>query len=93
MEVVKAVDASSIMDILKKNLGIGEEYSVIIAVWQQEIGNDKVKLCGYKNGTLFAQAPSTTYINDLNLRKKQIIQKINQYLGKNFIKNIKCEIK
>lgn len=93
MEVVKAVDVSSIMDILKKTLGIGEEYSVIIAVWQQEIGNDKVTLCGYKNGTLFAQAPSTIYINDLNLRKKQIIQKINQYLGKSFIKNIKCEIK
>lgn len=47
-----------------------------MAVWQQEVGNDKVTLCGYKNGTLFAQAPSTIYINDLNLRKKQIIKKL-----------------
>jgi len=93
MNAVKEIETSAIMKILKEHLGIGEEYSVIIAVWQQEIGNNKVELCGYKSGTLFASAPSTAYINDLNLRKKQIIKKINQYLGKNLIKNIKCEIK
>mgnify|MGYP001098154058 CR=1 FL=1 len=93
MNAVKLLETSSVMSILKEHLGIGEEYSVIISVWQREIGSEKVTLCGYKSGTLFAQAPSTAYINDLNLRKKQIIKKINQYLGKNLIKNIKCEVK
>ena len=64
-----------------------------ISRWQQEVGNNKVILNGFKNGTLFATTVSAAYLNDFNLRKRQIINRLNQYLGSKVIKNIKCEIK
>ena len=82
MNAVKEIETSAIMKILKEHLGIGE-YSVIIAVWQQEIGNNKVELADTK-AALFSPA-RRRHINDLNLRKTNN-KKINQYQGKNLIK-------
>ena len=83
----------SLVTALFHKLGLNDDYFIIMSKWQQELGNNKVELNGFKDGIIFASAKSAVYVNDLNLRKRQIINKLNQYLGKKLIKNIKCEIK
>ena len=87
------IEVSSLLPKIKKSIGLDDNYFIIISKWQQEIGNNKVVLNGFKNGTIFATTISAVYLNDFNLRKRQIINRLNQYLGKKVIKNIKCEIK
>ena len=86
-------EVSSILKKISDDLGLNDTYYVIMSKWKQEIGNDKVELNGFKDGVIFASAKSAVYVNDLNLRKRQIINKLNQYLGRKAVKNIKCEIK
>ena len=86
-------EVSSIIKQISDKLGLNDDYFIIMSKWQQELGNNKIELSGFKDGVLFASAKSAVYVNDLNLRKRQIINKLNQYLGKKLIKNIKCEIK
>ncbi|MBQ2219948.1 MAG: DUF721 domain-containing protein [Elusimicrobia bacterium] len=86
-------EVSSIIKQISDKLGLNDDYFIIMSKWQQELGNNKIELSGFKDGVIFASAKSAVYVNDLNLRKRQIINKLNQYLGKKVIKNIKCEIK
>ncbi|MBO7611570.1 MAG: DUF721 domain-containing protein [Elusimicrobia bacterium] len=86
-------EVSSIIKQISDKLGLNDDYFIIMSKWQQEVGNNKIELSGFKDGTIFASAKSAVYINDLNLRKRQIINKLNQYLGRKVVKNIKCEIK
>ena len=90
---MELIEVSSLLPKIKKSIGLDDNYFIIISKWQQEIGNNKVVLNGFKNGTIFATTISAVYLNDFNLRKRQIINRLNQYLGKKVIKNIKCEIK
>ena len=84
---------SSVVNQLKKELGLDDNYYVLISVWEKEVGNNKVELNGFKNGTVFTRTESAVYLHDFNLRKKQLIKRLNQYFGKTIEKNIKCEIK
>ena len=86
-------EVSSILKQISDDLGLNDTYYVIMSKWKQEVGNDKIELNGFKDGVIFASAKSAVYVNDLNLRKRQIINKLNQYLGRKVVKNIKCEIK
>ena len=86
-------EVSSIIKQISDKLGLNDDYFIIMSKWQQELGNNKIELSGFKDGVIFASAKSAVYVNDLNLRKRQIINNLNQYLGKKLIKNIKCEIK
>ncbi|MBR3654394.1 MAG: DUF721 domain-containing protein [Elusimicrobia bacterium] len=86
-------EVSSIIKQISDKLGLNDDYFIIMSKWQQELGNNKIELSGFKDGIIFASTKSAIYLNDLNLRKRQIINKLNQYLGKKLIKNIKCEIK
>lgn len=86
-------EVSEVLKNISKKLGLDDNYFIIMSKWQQEIGHNKIELNGFKDGIIFASTKSAVYLNDLNLRKRQIINKLNQYLGKKIIKNIKCEIK
>ena len=86
-------EVSSILKQISDDLGLNDTYYVIMSKWKQEVGNDKIELNGFKDGKIFASTKSAVYLNDFNLRKRQIINKLNQYLGRKVIKNIKCEIK
>ena len=86
-------ESSSVLMKVASFLGLNNDYFVIMSRWEQEVGNKKVVLNGYKDGVVFAATSAAVYLNDFNLRKRQIINRLNQYLGGNKIKNIKCEIK
>ncbi|MDD2524050.1 MAG: DUF721 domain-containing protein [Endomicrobiia bacterium] len=90
---MELVEVSPILEKIKKELGLDDNYYIIMSVWQKEVGNNNVELSGFKDGTIFSTTTSAVYLNDLNLRKRQLINRLNQYLGKKLVKNIKCIIK
>jgi hypothetical protein len=83
---------SSVIETIKQELGLGEDFFIIAKVWEKETGAQNAQLCGFKNGVLYAQTPYSAALNDITLRKKEIINNLNQYLGTKTIKNIKVEI-
>ncbi|MDR0724019.1 MAG: DUF721 domain-containing protein [Endomicrobium sp.] len=87
------VQACDILAELKKKLGLDNEFFTINKVWQKEVGIDSLDIVGYRNGIILAQTQSSVASYELNLRKKEIIKKLNQYVGKVVIKNIKVQIK
>jgi hypothetical protein len=84
--------AGAILEIVKKELGIDIDYSVLLKVWENEIYPNKASICGYRKGNILAETDSAAAVNDIATRKKQIINKINQFLGSQKIKNIKVKI-
>jgi hypothetical protein len=84
--------AYDIIDMLKKKLGLVNEIFTITKVWEKEVGIDGLNIVGYRNGIIFAQTQSSVVNYEFNLRKKEIIKKLNQYIGKAVVKNIKVKI-
>ncbi|MDR0799937.1 MAG: DciA family protein [Endomicrobium sp.] len=85
--------AEEIISLLKKKLGLDEDFFVIRKIWEKEIGINGVEISGYKDGTILAQTQSSAANFELTTRKKEIIRKLNQYIGSSKIKNIKVKIK
>ncbi|MDR1418212.1 MAG: DciA family protein [Endomicrobium sp.] len=86
------VQASDIINLLKKKLGLDDEFFTITKVWHKEVGIDGLDIVSYRNGIIFAQTQSSVASFEFNLRKKEIIKKLNQYVGKVVVKNIKVKI-
>jgi len=86
------ISVADILEPVKKQLGIDESFFIIAGVWDKEVGQDP-QFLGFKDGVIFAQTQSSAVQYDINLRKKDIIEKLNQYLGSPKIKNLKIEIK
>lgn len=85
--------AEEIIGLLKKQLGLDEDFFIVRRIWEKEVGISGVEISGYKDGTIFAQTRSSTANFELTTRKKEIIKKLNQYIGSSKIKNIKVEIR
>ncbi|MCA6071353.1 MAG: DUF721 domain-containing protein [Endomicrobium sp.] len=83
--------AAEIINLLRKQLGLGEEFFAVEKVWQKEVGMDGIEITGYKNGVIFTKTQSSVACCELALRKKEIIKKINQYIGGSKIKDIKIK--
>ena len=83
---------SSVIETIKQEIGLGEDFFIISKVWEKEAGAQNAQLCGFKNGIIYAQTSYSAALNDITLRKKEIINKLNQYLSEKKIKNIKIEI-
>jgi hypothetical protein len=86
------IRASDIIELIKKQFGLDEDFFTIEHVWDKEVGIEGVKLAGYKNGTIFAKTQSSVAVNDLSFRKKEIIKRLNQCIGSAKVKNIKIRI-
>jgi hypothetical protein len=83
--------AAEIINLLRKQLGLEEEFFTVEKVWQKEVGIDGIEITGYKNGVIFTKTQSSVANCELTLRKKDIIKKINQYIGSSKIKDIKVK--
>ncbi|MCA6071932.1 MAG: DUF721 domain-containing protein [Endomicrobium sp.] len=83
--------AAEIINLLRKRLGMEEEFFTVEKVWQKEVGIDGIEITGYKNGVIFTKTQSSVASCELTLRKKEIIKKINQYIGSSKIKDIKIK--
>jgi len=79
--------------LLKRQLGLNEVFFTVEKVWDKETGINGIEIVGYKKGTIFAQTQSSVAGYELTVRKREIIKKLNQYIGSPEIKNIKIDIK
>ncbi|AKL98485.1 DciA family protein [Endomicrobium proavitum] len=86
-------EVSGVMEALKKMLGLDSDFFTIAKVWDKEVNVDSAEISGFKDGVIYAQTPYSAAVHEINLRKKEIIRRLNQYIGTNKIKNIKVTIK
>jgi hypothetical protein len=84
--------ATEIINLLRNRLGLDEKFFIVQKVWQKEVGIDDIEITGYKNGVIFTKTLSSVANYEFTLRKKEIIKKLNQYIGSSKIKNIKVKI-
>lgn len=89
-------NAGSIIDLLRQQLGLNEKSYAIIKIWEKEIGNiakDAV-LTGIKGGILIVEVTSNVHLQELSLRKREILRKMNQYFGnEKVVRDIKLKLK
>jgi hypothetical protein len=87
------VPAYDIINLLKKKFGLDNEFFTITKIWQKEVGIDGLDIVSFRDGIIFAQTQSSVASFEFNLRKKEIIKKLNQYTGKVVVKSIRVKIK
>ncbi|MGA2090744.1 MAG: DUF721 domain-containing protein [Endomicrobiales bacterium] len=84
-----------IIEALRAQLGLDENISTVIAIWEREMGAQSrhVKLAGFKKGQLIVDVSSTAHMQEISLRRREIINKINQYFGgKKIVTCIKVQL-
>jgi predicted nucleic acid-binding Zn ribbon protein len=89
------VSAESIIQILRKRLGLNEDIYAVMQIWERELGPIAAyaKIAGIKNGFIFVDVASSVHLHELTLRKRTLINKINQHFGKEkVVKGIKLQI-
>ncbi|OGS03865.1 MAG: hypothetical protein A2204_05665 [Elusimicrobia bacterium RIFOXYA1_FULL_47_7] len=90
------VFAGNILDAIKKQLGLDEKIHVIMQAWEKELGamSKDAELVAVHKGTLLVEVASSAHFQELSLRKRELINKLNQYFGKEkFVKAIKIKLK
>ncbi len=86
----------SALDELVKGLGIQkklEEYDAIV-YWESAVGERIAQMTTATRilqGVLFVHVKTSTWRNELTLRKKEIMDKLNMVVGINVVKDIKFQ--
>lgn len=86
------VQAKDIVDNLLKKYGLtSDTYAIFNNIWDKELGklSKKIKLIGKKDGCLLVQVDNPVYMQELRVRKKEFVNKINGHFGKKIVDNIK----
>ena len=89
---IKSIDTA--LDELIENLGIRKKLTELDAIyyWETVVGKQIAQMTEATRilkGILFVNVKTSTWRNELTLRKKEIIEKLNNYLGKDIVKDIK----
>ena len=71
------------MHIVTRQLGIDDTTLAIVKIWDIELGPlaAHAKLMGVKEGHLLVEVTSSTYLQEITLRRTAILKKINQHFG------------
>ena len=86
----------SALDELVKSLGIKkklQEYDAVI-YWEQVVGEQIARITTARRitqGVLFVHVKTSTWRNELSLRKKEIVDKLNTVIGFEVVKDIKFQ--
>ena len=86
----------SAIDELVQSLGIQkklQEYDAVV-FWEKVVGEriaQMTKATRIQQGVLFVQVQTSTWRNELTLRKKEIIDKLNILIGVETVKDIKFQ--
>ncbi|OGS20926.1 MAG: hypothetical protein A2252_04340 [Elusimicrobia bacterium RIFOXYA2_FULL_39_19] len=81
-------------DIVKKLLaqyGINNETYALYDVWNKELGKiaKKARMIGKTGGTILVHVDNPIYKQELTIRKKEFIKKINDHFGRRIVDDIK----
>lgn len=91
---IESIDA--VIDGLTETLGIKsrlQEYEAVVE-WDSIVGEQIAKMTTASRivkGVLFVKVKTSTWRNELNIRKKDIIFKINKTIGGEVVKDIKFQ--
>jgi len=86
------VRANTVVSKLLAKYGINTDtYAIFESIWDKELGKlaRRIELVGRQRDTLLVKVDNPAYMQELKLRKKEIIEKINGHFGKAVIDNIK----
>jgi len=88
-----AKSAEIIKDIIRKYELTNSDNMAMYEIWVKVVGNlaKKIQLLGKKGKVLLVKTDNQTYRQELTLRKKEIVTKINHHFGKQFISDIKIQ--
>jgi len=89
---IKSIEIA--IDELVNNLGIKNKLKELDAVvyWDSVVGKQISKMTTATriiNGVLFVNVKTSTWRNELSMRKKDIIDKLNNFIGIEIVKDIK----
>jgi uncharacterized protein YdcH (DUF465 family) len=88
--------SEDIINSLKQRLGLDDKMYAVMQAWEREAGAyaPYAVLAGIKKGTLVVDVTTSVHFQELTLRKRELMHKINQYLGsEKVVKNIKFQLK
>ncbi|MBN1823873.1 MAG: DUF721 domain-containing protein [Endomicrobiales bacterium] len=88
--------SSDIIDVLRKRLGINEDVASVLKIWDKELGplSKRVRLTAVKKNVFMAETDSSSHLQEMVLKKKGLITKINQYFGgRKVVRDIKFYLK
>lgn len=88
--------ANEIVNLIKKQLGLDEKIYTVIQVWDKEVGplSKFAELEAINKGQLIVEVSSSSVFQEMSLRRKELINKINQHFGKEkVVKGIKLRLK
>jgi hypothetical protein len=88
--------ANDIIAILKQQLGLDEKTYAIMQIWERELGPlaGSAQLVGFYKRQLLVEVASSVHLQEMTLRRRDLINKINQYFGREkVVKDIKLRLK
>ena len=88
--------SAEIVELLKQQLGLNEDILTVLKIWENELGPlaGHAKIAGFKKGQVFVDVSSSAHMQELIIRKKELMKKINQHFGaKKVIKDLKLKLK
>jgi hypothetical protein len=88
--------SNEIINGLRRQLGLDDITYAVMRAWEHEAGAllQGAELIGIQKGKLIVAVANSVYFQELMLRKRDLIKKINQYTGgEKVVKDIKLQLK
>jgi len=89
-------ESKSIIDALKRELGLNEKMFAVLKIWEKELGPlaKNCEIAKIKKDEIFVEVASNAHLQELTMRRKELIRKINQHFGsEKVLRNIKIQLK
>ncbi|OGR88764.1 MAG: hypothetical protein A3J74_03940 [Elusimicrobia bacterium RIFCSPHIGHO2_02_FULL_57_9] len=88
--------SSELVKSFKFRSGIqADKISILNAVWDKELGHFSKywALIGVKRGVLYVKPSSSAAAQELHMRSSEVVQGLNKYFGRAWIKAIRTSLK
>ncbi len=87
--------AREIIKVIKRRIGLKEENYKIHRIWKEVSGEiaQHAQVIKVQQEKIWVTVESPVYLQEIFLRKKELVEKINKAIGEEKIKDIKLTIK
>ena len=80
---------------LSKKLGLTADLLILERAWQEEVGRlgEFAKIAALDHSTLVVEVDSSVVMQELSLRRRELVRKINKHLPEPFVQQITLRIR
>ena len=80
---------------LSKKLGLSSDLLILERAWEEEVGRlqEFAKIAALDHATLVVEVDSNVVMQELSLRRRELIRKLNKHLPVPFIQQITLRIR